>query len=194
MLRSKRWLGRTEFRPEDYKRALVAMAMEIFSARAKWRASQSARRTALKKCLTGGDIVRDGRFCAFRFCLFLRGKVFEVGVGAGVDRAFRLACVGPGGHFVGRFCRSSPSPPTWRTHPDTGCLQVGASRFSPHPGLLLDAPQRPSQSSQGYYLLSFRFAQDVAHADRSYNTSCRNQRPSRLLSLLGFEVALIGRF
>jgi hypothetical protein len=153
MLRSKRWLGRTEFRPEDYKRALVAMAMEIFSARAKWRASQSARRTALKKCLTGGDIVRDGR-----------------------------------------FYRCSPSPRTWRTHTDAGCLQIGASRFSTHPGLLLDAAQRPSQSSQGYYLLWFRFAQDVAHADRSYNTSCRNQRPSRLLSLLGFEVALIGRF
>jgi hypothetical protein len=46
----------------------------------------------------------------------------------------------------------------------------------------------------GYYLLSFRFAQDVAHADRSYNTSCRNQRPRLLLSLVGFEVTLIGRF
>ena len=33
--------------------------MEMFSARAKWCSSQSARRAALKKCLTGGDIVRD---------------------------------------------------------------------------------------------------------------------------------------
>src|SRR5205807_7299419 len=85
-------------------------------------------------------------------------------------------------------------PRTRRTHADSGRLQIGTSRFSPHPGLLLDAPQRPSQSSQGYYLLSFRFAQDVAHADRSYNTSCRNQRPRLLLSLAGFQVTLIGRF
>jgi hypothetical protein len=42
-------------------------------------------------------------------------------------------------------------------------------------------------------LLSFLFTQDVAHADRSYNTSCRNQRPRLLLSLAGFEVTLIGR-
>jgi hypothetical protein len=93
----------------------------------------------------------------------------------------------------GRFCRCSPSPPTRRTHAHAGCLQIGACRFPTHPGLLLDAPQRPSQSSQGYYLLSFRFAQDVAHADRSYITPCRIQRPRLLLSLAGFQLTLIGR-
>jgi len=61
-----------------------------------------------------------------------------------------LACVGPGGHLIGRFCRRPPSPRTRRMHADTGRFQIGASRFSPHPGLLLDAPQRPSQSPRGY--------------------------------------------
>ena len=96
--------------------------------------------------------------------------------------------------FAGARRPHAPGGRTRRTHPDTGRLEIGTSRFSPHPSLLLDAPQRPSQSSQGYYLLSFRFAQDVAHADRSYNNSCRNQRPRLLLSLAGFEVTLIGRF
>jgi hypothetical protein len=61
MLRPERWLGRTEFRPEDYTRALV-MATAIVPTRAKWRSSQSARSTTLKKCLTEAGIVRDGRF------------------------------------------------------------------------------------------------------------------------------------
>jgi hypothetical protein len=34
-------------------------------------------------------------------------------------------------------------------------------------GLLLDAPQSPSESSQGNHLLFFRFVQDVAHIDES---------------------------
>ena len=125
----------------------------------------------------------------------LSRKAFGVGVGC----SGLAGLSGPASDPVvtsslGRFCRRPPSPCARRPHPDTGRLQIGASRFSPHPGLLFDAPQWPSESSQGYHLLSFRFAQDVAHADRSYNTSCRNQRPRLLLSLAGFEVTLIGRF
>ena len=37
-----------------------------------------------------------------------------------------------------------------------------------HPGLLLDAPQWPSESSPGNHLLFFRFVQDVAHIDEGY--------------------------
>ena len=116
---------------------------------------------------------------SFRFCFSLR-KRFS-GLGLGLSRSLGLACARPGGHLVGRFCRRPPSPRTRRTHPDTGCLQIAARCFSTHPGLLLDAPQRPSQSSQGYYLLSFRFAQDVAHIDEGYNALRRINVPGLIL-------------
>ena len=42
------------------------------------------------------------------------------------------------------------------------------------------------------YLLSFFFAQDLAHADEGYKALRRCQRPG--LSLAGFQVIFIGRF
>ena len=45
----------------------------------------------------------------------------------------------PGDHLVGRFCRRSPSPGSWRSHPNARGLQVGTGRFPAHAGLLLDA-------------------------------------------------------
>src|SRR6266566_10087208 len=50
-----------------------------------------------------------------------------------------------------------------------------------HPGLLLDAPQWPSESSQGYYLLFFRFAQDVAHTEEGYCLASESTSPSLIL-------------
>jgi hypothetical protein len=123
----------------------------------------------------GGHLI--GRFCGFCFCFSLIRKVF----GVGVDRDDRFGHVGAGGHLVGRFCRWSPSPPTRRPHCDPGCLQIGTGGFSTHPGLLLDAPQRPSQLSQGYNLLSFLFAQDVAHADEGYGAHVGINVPSLIL-------------
>ncbi len=114
----------------------------------------------------GGHLILIGRFCGFCFCFSLRRKVFGVGVGVGVGVDVGRFCrVRPGGHLVGRFCRRSPSPHPRRTHSDPGRFQVGTGGLPTHPGLLLDAPQGPSESSQGYNLLFFRFAQDVAHTD-----------------------------
>jgi hypothetical protein len=58
---------------------------------------------------------------------------------------------------------------------------------------LLDAPQWPSESSQGNHLLFFRFVQDVAHIDEGYMPHAEINVPG-LLSLAGFQVTLIGRF
>ena len=66
-----------------------------------------------------------------------------------------------------------------------GCLQIGTGGFSAYPGFLLDAPQRPSQPSQSYNLLSFLFAQDVAHADEGYSAYVGINVPG---------VILVGRF
>jgi hypothetical protein len=43
---------------------------------------------------------------------------------------------------------------------------------------LLDAPQWPSESSQGYDLLFFRFAQDVAHTNEGYCLASESTSPS----------------
>jgi len=59
---------------------------------------------------------------------------------------------------------------------------------------LLDAPQWPSEPSQGNHLLFFRFVQDVAHIDEGYRALRRFQRPRASFSLAGFQVTFIGRF
>jgi len=73
-----------------------------------------------------------------------------------------------------------------RTHPDPGRFEIGAGGLPTHPGLLLDAPQWPSEPSQGNHLLFFRFAQDVAHIDEGYRALRRIQRPRASFSLAGF--------
>ena len=57
----------------------------------------------------------------------------------------------------------------------------------------LDAPQWPSESSQGDHLLSFRFVQDVADIDEGYMPHAEINFPG--LILVGrFQVTHIGRF
>jgi hypothetical protein len=58
---------------------------------------------------------------------------------------------------------------------------------------LLDAPQWPPESSQGYDLLFFRFAQDVAHIDEGYMPHAEINVPGHF-PLAGFEVTTVGRF
>jgi len=58
---------------------------------------------------------------------------------------------------------------------------LAAFSVGAHPGLLLDAPQWPSESTQGYHLLFFRFAQDVAHTDEGYCLTSESTSPSLIL-------------
>jgi hypothetical protein len=59
--------------------------------------------------------------------------------------------------------------------------RVDAGSLPTHPGLLLDAPQWPSESSQGNHLLFFRFAQDVAHIDEGYMPHAEINVPGLIL-------------
>ena len=58
-----------------------------------------------------------------------------------------------------------PFRSAWSTDRNPGCLQIAARRFPTNPGFLLNPPQRPTQPPQRNYLLSLRFAQDIAHAN-----------------------------
>jgi len=69
------------------------------------------------------------------------------------------------------------------THSNPGRFQVGTGSLPAHPGFLLDAPQWASESSQGYNLLFFLFAQDVAHTDEGYCLA--SESTSRSLILVG---------
>ena len=63
--------------------------------------------------------------------------------------------------------RGSSSPATWTAHGDASRLQIGAGGLTAHTGLLLDAPQRPSEPPKDYDLLLFLFVQDIAHGARA---------------------------
>jgi hypothetical protein len=67
--------------------------------------------------------------------------------------------------FVGWFFRRCTAPPAWRSHRDPGLFQILTGGFPANAYALLDAPQRPSQSSQRDDLLFLIFFQDVAHID-----------------------------
>ena len=73
-----------------------------------------------------------------------------------------------GGHLRrnGRICRTSARAAT-TAHGQAGRLQVAAGGLAPDPGGLFNPPQRPAEASQREDLLSFLFAQDVAHAGRN---------------------------
>src|SRR5579859_7157233 len=47
-----------------------------------------------------------------------------------------------------------PHAPGW-PHPDPDRFQIGSGGLATHPGLLLDATQWPSESSQGNHLFFF---------------------------------------
>src|SRR5215472_1681074 len=116
-------------------------------------------------------------------------RVGSAGLGPGGHHG--RFCFRPGGHLDGRFCRLTPPPTTRRTYGDPRPAQISARGFSPHPGFPLDAPQRPSQSSQGYNLLLLIFTQDIAHARR---LMLRSINVLAQFSMAGFEVTLHGRF
>jgi hypothetical protein len=65
--------------------------------------------------------------------------------------------------------------------PDPGRFQIGSGGLATNPGLLLDAPQWPSESSQGKHLLFFRFVQDVAHIDEGYMPHAEINVPGLIL-------------
>ena len=77
-----------------------------------------------------------------------------------------FAGLGVGGHFVGRFCRRTPSPSTRRAQTDARRAQIISGGFSADTGGLLNLPQRPTQPSQCYDLLLLFLVQDIAHIDR----------------------------
>src|ERR1700722_15459622 len=97
---------------------------------------------------------------AFPFAGRLFGVQVEVGVGVAVevDRVDWFCRVGAGGHpsLVGRFFRCSPPPFPRRAPSHPRRFQIGAGGPPTPPGLLLDAPQWPSEPSEGNHLLFFR--------------------------------------
>jgi hypothetical protein len=122
------------------------------------------------------------------------GRRGPTGNRIGCDRVF------PGGlpakvgdHLVGRFCRIAPTPGTGRPNGNTGGPQIAADRLPPDVYGLFNAPQRPAQPSQRDDLLSFYFAQDIAHVDGGYS-SRQDQCPGSVAPLAGFQVITIGRF
>ena len=96
------------------------------------------------------------------------------GDGRGVVRALasRRGRRRVGGHLRGngRICRTSGWAAT-AAHGQAGRFQVTAGGLAPDPGGLFDPPQRPAEASQREDLLSFLFAQDVAHAGAGTSSS-----------------------
>jgi hypothetical protein len=119
----------------------------------------------------------------------LRERRRRIRCGRGRGRIQPRAKVG--GH-IGRFCLGRTFAPTSRwSDGDAGRLKVGAGGLAPNAGLLLDAPQRPSQPAEREDLLSFFFRQDIAHSTESKSPSssmsCRFYWPVlRCPSLAGF--------
>ena len=92
--------------------------------------------------------------------------VSAAGVGEGsVDTSDEMA------GFAGR---AGGRPPA--SHHHARGLQVAAGRLAPDPGRSLDASQRPPEASQRQDLLSFFFAQDVAHAGQERAVPAPRQR------------------
>ena len=66
---------------------------------------------------------------------------------------------------MGRFCRGAASPRSRWPYGHSSRLQIGAGGLPAHAGFLLDAAQWPAQPPQCDDLITFLFAQDIAHAD-----------------------------
>ena len=99
-----------------------------------------------------------------------------------------------GGHLRrnGRICRTSARAAT-TAHGQAGRLQVAAGGLAPDPGGLFNPPQRPAEASQREDLLSFLFAQDVAHAGQERRVPDRRQRLGPLSEMAGFQPSTNGR-
>ena len=118
------------------------------------------------------------------------------GNGCGVVRAVasRRGRRRVGGHLRrnGRICRTSARAAT-AAHGQAGRLQVTAGGLAPDPGGLFDPPQRPAEAPQREDLLSFLFAQDVAHAGQERRVPDRRQRLGPLSEMAGFQPSTNGR-
>jgi len=141
----------------------------------------------------GGHRILVGRFCGSCFCFSLVERFSGLGLGLTVLAGFAASdpVVTPfplAGFAGGR----RPHAPGGRT-PDPGRFQVGSGGLPTHPGLLLDAPQGPSQPAQGYDLLFFASLKTLLIPTKA-TALRRNQRPRASFPLAGFEVTLIGRF
>ena len=126
-------------------------------------------------------VVTSFSLAGFAFSLLERFSELGLGLGLIVGVGFAASDPVVTSFSLARFCRRSPSPCVQRPHPDPGRLQIGSDRLPTHPGLLLDAPQWPSESSQGNHLLFCRFVQDVAHIDEGYTPYAEINVPGLIL-------------
>ena len=91
------------------------------------------------------------------------------------------------------FAGWTAAPGTRRPDGDARSLQVASGSLPANSGFFLDAPQRPAQPPQRDDLLSFLFAQDIAHVDGGYPSIAVNVLPQLRWpvfsrpSLAGFE-------
>ena len=74
-------------------------------------------------------------------CVRRRGRQYRARVGGQFGTIGRFRRPRVGGHFVGRFCRRTPSPSTWRAQADSGRAQILSGGFSTDASGLLDLPQ-----------------------------------------------------
>src|SRR6185312_4241425 len=72
--------------------------------------------------------------------------------------------------------------------------EVLARCLATHARLALDAPQRPAELAQCFYLLSLLVAQDVAHPRRRTTCSTTSSTSRERPSVAGFQVITSGRF
>jgi hypothetical protein len=86
------------------------------------------------------------------------------------------------------------APAARRAHRNPGRLEIRARRLAAYAGLVLDAPQRPSQAAQRHHLLFLLVAQDVAHPGEGPCPSTLRQRLGSSASLAGFQPSITGRF
>src|SRR5205814_9982416 len=68
------------------------------------------------------------------------GRQYRARVGGQFGTIGRCCHPRVGGHFVGRFCRRTPSPSTWRAKADARRAQILSGGFSTDPSGLLDLP------------------------------------------------------
>jgi len=81
-----------------------------------------------------------------------------------------------------------------RPHHDPGRFQIAAGGLATPPGLLLDAPQWPYESSQGNHLLFLVLRSKTLLISTKAIGRISKSTSRALFSLAGFQLTLIGRF